>query len=367
VGGFELFRLTQGDIPALAKFLKRRTAAEDASTMSGVMLPVGDLDGVETNLRWRFALHPAAASRLGIGHALRDADGSIGGALLAFPARFRIEERKLLGLCGCGFFVEPKYRSQGFFLFRRFLAERGVDFWFATTCNRVSGAIWGKLGARAMDYSGREYLMPLRVGPILEEVVRRVISGPVASIAGRALGRIATPFLRPRLALSDLEFRACRDWDFLAHLAARHRDPALLTAERSSAELEWRYGQTPARAAIEVLHFRDRRGREGWVSVGDSRRGRAAQIRNCMVLDIVMPRDGFDLGELLCAIVRHLSDRTDLITFRGPNRVGTAAVAIGARVRRFPSPMIYLRESFAGAGQLVDRTEFFPADGDMAN
>jgi hypothetical protein len=86
-----------------------------------------------------------------------------------------------------------------------------------------------------------------------------------------------------------------------------------------------------------------------------------------MVLDLVHPREQFDLSTVFTALLRQFVDCADLIAIRGPEVVARAALAARARPRSFDGPTIFLI-SGAGAGQdLSAAAEFFPADGDTAS
>lgn len=358
-------RITEADLPEICQFLDGRQLGDDSSGET-VGAGIGG-NAMRRNLRWRLLENPAARDRDAAGLCVRREDGQVVGALLSFPARFVLGDRILVGLCGSGFFVEPEFRLQGFLLFRRFLAEPGVDFWFATTSNAAAGALWGKLGGKAPAYACHEYFLPLRFGPLVQEALLRRGVAQWLTGPARAAGSLLSPWLRPRPATGGLHLSLCRDWDRLAHLAQRHRDRSSLSALRSAPDLEWRYDKTPARSATRVFLFRDSQGHEGWVSLGESRRGRAKQIRAWMVLDLVHPREQFDLSTVFTALLRQFVDCADLIAIRGPEVVARAALAARARPRSFDGPTIFLI-SGAGAGQdLSAAAEFFPADGDTAS
>ena len=300
-----------------------------------------------------------ADPRLGIGHGLQDASGKLVGILLMFPASFLAGDRRLRGLCGGAFFVEAASRLQGFMLFRRYLAETDVDFRYATTCNASSGALWMKHGARVVDASRREYMFLLRSGPVVEEVLRRRGMGWLAPALGRIAGGIATPFLRPALASPGLEVHTCRDWDRLADLADRHRNPQVITAERSPRILEWKYSGSPPHSRNQVLLIQDRRGNEGWVSLGESRRGSAGQVRTWTVLDWVSSGNDPFRADMLRAVLGRLSGTCDVIALHGPEWLSRSALTLGARVRQLPCPTT-LVHGLSEAGC----PEIFPADGD---
>ena len=362
---FEFSTLRWADLPEVAAFLNGQDLSGSPGAWEGTSAP--GVEVLERDLRWRFAENPYSAPDGGPGHAIRRSDGTLAGVCLCFPSRFALEGRSLLGLCGTAFYVEPDLRFQGFLLFRRFVAAKEPDFLFATTCNLASGAIWSKLGGQEIRASRWEHLFPVRMGPIVEELLRRKGEGGVATPLGRAAGLVMPRMARGKGAGRDVTLTPCRDWERLAELARRHRDESVLTSEGAPAWLEWRYDRTPARSGNEVLLFEDGGGTEGWVAMAESRRGRARQIRTWTLLDLACPRAGFDLRGLLGAVLRRFSKRADMIAIRGPERLGHAAAALGARPREFPAPLAYVIAGEGRAESLAGRAELFPADGDTAS
>jgi hypothetical protein len=353
------------DLRGVCEFLAGRDlgaqAAAPGATLAGV-------DELERDLRGKLWDNPAAGGRRPAGFCLREGQGRVVGALLCFPASFVLSGRTLVGLCGSGFYVEPQFRLQGFFLFRRFLAAEEVDFWFATTCNAASGAMWSKHGGQPVEYSNEEHVFVLRAGPFVEEALLRRGHGRRLAGLGRSLARVVPPLRLGRRGARGITFAPCRDWDKLAALAERHRDREALSARRSALDLRWRYEGAARSATHEILLFGDGRGAEGWVSLGAHRRGRAGQIRSLMVLDLVHPRGAFDLSLLLAALLSRFGDRADMVAVRGPDAIGRHARAAGARTRRFDGPTSYVIERRdAAASGLARIAELFPADGDTAS
>ncbi|MEE8585302.1 MAG: hypothetical protein V3T83_10670, partial [Acidobacteriota bacterium] len=186
-----------------------------------------------------------------------------------FPARFCLGDRKLTGLGSGSFFVEREARLAAFFAFRRYLGLPGFDFWFANTCNQNSSPLWAKLGGWPVPDSQFEYLMPLHLGPVLEALAERRRCLRWASRLARLGGSLATPVLKPRPTKSGLRVEPCRDWQRLAALAPRPREPPALCADRSARLLQWRYEDCPEPSRIHLYHFQDSGGIEGWFALGE--------------------------------------------------------------------------------------------------
>jgi len=363
--GFEFGTVREADLPQVAAFLSGQDLSGSPGAWEATSSP--GVDAVKRDLDWRFARNPCSDPDGILGHCIRRTDGTLKGVLLCLASRFALEDRILLGLCGCGFYVEPELRLQAFLLFHRFLKTPGPDFVFATTCNQASGALWSKLGGKAVRDSRCEYLFPVRPGPIIEELLLRKGVGRLAGALGRAVGRIVPRRASWKRAGRNLRLSPCRDWERLADLAGRHRDPSVLTTHRAPDYLEWRYDRTPARSSNEVLVFDDGKGNQGWVALAESRRGRTRQIRTWTLLDLAYPRAGFELRDLLGAVLRRFSERADMITIRGPERLGQAAVALGARRREFPAPLSYITARGGQSDALARSVELFPADGDTVS
>jgi hypothetical protein len=294
---------------------------------------------------------------------LRAPDGRLGGVHLIFPARFRLGEQRLLGLGSCSFFVEPHARLQGFFLFRRFLQTPDVDFFFATTCNEASGALWRKLGGEAVPDSEATAILIQRPGPVAEELALRRRSGRLLAAVAGGLAHLATPLLELPGRGSHLELRPCCDWDQFAWLAERHRDAARLTAERSAAYLAWRYTFTAN--PPEVLAIREPAGPIGWVTVSRQQdEGSRRPIRRLLLLDLIADRARLDYRGLFRALRRWYAGRADLLTL--PGRIGRQC-GIGRPLlwlRSGDEPAAYILDRSTGNPSLAGLADLSPADGD---
>jgi hypothetical protein len=268
-------------------------------------------------LQWLLIDNPLAAAAPDHGLCIRDASGAIAGLLVSFPAAFRAGERRLLGLGSGSYFVAPEARTLGFYLFKRHLRWPGFDFFFSTSCNAASGALWKTLGAGAVPGSDAEYVLPLDLGIVLSAFLAGRTDSVLATGAARILGRCATGLLRSVVPSSiGVISEPCRDWEKLAELARRHRPGDWITADRSAAFLTWRYGPSSPNHAADVRVFRDTRGNEGWFSLGGTIRGDRTPIRGRVLLDATWPRDRMGFDAVLTAIARFVGRDADAIYFR---------------------------------------------------
>ena len=154
------------------------------------------------------------------------------GLLLAFPGGFLVGDQRLLALCSGSFFVRPQARTQGLYLFKRYLSSPGYSFFFATTCNANSGALWRTLGGCAVPDSERGYLLPLRLEAVLPAFLTGRTSSRLAAGIARLVGRGADPVLKLLGRRARLTIEPCRDWEKLAALSRRHRCAHLITTVR---------------------------------------------------------------------------------------------------------------------------------------
>src|SRR4030095_7336309 len=90
----------------------------------------------------------------------------------------------------------------------------------------------------------------------------------------------------------------CRDWERLAAVAERERDPAILVAELTAPVLAWRYDAIPGPDRAETLRF-EAGGAEGWLATIATLRGFGRNIRTRTVTTLVRPPAGFDEWALL--------------------------------------------------------------------
>jgi hypothetical protein len=205
-------------------------------------------------------------------------------------------------------------------------------------------------------------VLPLALGPLAEEALRRTRLRPLAPLA-----RLGGAALSPALAwlrrgpAPCLALRPCADWEHLASLAERHRDPAVLTGARSATLLDWRFARKPG-AADETLLLADARGHEGWCALRRRRVGESG-ARCTEVMDLVWPRALFDPRDALRAIADHCAGDADLLRLKGRRALGSAPRELGWRERVFDGPTSYVAGRDAD-GPLADRADFVEADSD---
>jgi hypothetical protein len=363
VDQFEIGLIREEDLPAAADFLATSEAASEAKAN----VSSRSKERIVQQLRWRLLDNPAYRAD-SVGHCLRSVTGTIVGLSLSIPYWFCLEGKRLRGLCGASFFVDAPARMQGFFLFRRFLKADGVDFLFASTCNASAGALWKKLGGQAVPNSDCRWTLILHAAPVAEELALRKNAGKVMVALSRMTGHLAAPLLVPRKKEPFVSLRPCRDWDRLASLAVQHRDPNVLTCERSAAYLAWRYERSPALERHEIYEFTGPDGSLGWLAVGrQPNSGIKKQLRNYAILDVVKPTNPANGDSLLNALVELYADRADCIEV--PATMATHS-SLG-RPRLWKRPNSFAVAYVNGKGEtgrsLAEVIDLYPADGDSTD
>lgn len=318
------------------------------------------------HLKWRLADNPAARGDPQIGYCARNKNGRIVGTILFIPGEFRLDRRKLTGLCGSSLVVEPPPRMLGFFLFHRFLRTPGYDFCFGTTNNIKAGALWKKLGGHAVTESQYEYLLPFRLGSLLECAAESRNWSRFAASVLRVAGSRMMPLLWYKRNGHSLSVKPCHDWDRLAYLAEMHRNPGVLTAERSGEVLQWRYESSPSCSAKEIYSFRSRTGAEGWFSLCETRRGKGRQFHAMMLMDLVWPRRRVDLAEILSAIADCCAGCADALVVPGREQISSELGRFRMIRRKFPEPRGYVLASDGSGEALAGVADFVGSDGDTA-
>jgi hypothetical protein len=253
-------------------------------------------------------------------------------------------------------------------MLRRFLGLTGADFWYANSCNRQSGPLWAKCGAVMVPESDVEYLLPIRLGPLAEELAARKGWPRAVGSMLRALGPAAAPLLTRRAGKRRFVVDYSVDLDRLAGIAARNRNPALLQPDRSAAYLDWVYGSLPAAPssgqAQQVFAFRDAAGAglEGWFSIRFDRRGQFEQIRTARLVDAVWPEERMSFTDVLPAILDVAKAGCDLVSIRGRVGLGLADRTDGLKRRPLLAAEGYLLSRTPPTGELVTLADFPFAD-----
>jgi hypothetical protein len=364
-----------GALPDVARFLHGWHARRDQG--SSVQRPEDPLS-IERRLRWLQWLlveNPLSATASPHGLCIRDASGVIVGLLLSFPGVFLAGDQRLRGLGSGSFFVEPHARTLGFYLFKRYLNSPGYSFFFSTTCNTNSSALWAKLGACAVPNSDTEFVLPLKLEVVLPFFLAGRTSSAFAAEIARVVGRCANPILQLLARKSaELTIEPCRDWEKLAELFRRHRCAARITTDRSAAFLQWRYGPSSQNHPFDICVFRDKRGNEGWFALGSVIREpqRPIQlqrpIRGCVLLDAIWPRETMSFRDLLPAILQRAASKADgkadAIFFQP--RPGLDAGECGRWIIPcgLEAPKVFAIPRKGGAPLAVSSLDLVPADGD---
>ena len=356
---FEIQPLDDEALPEVATFLDRWRSDGDHGP-PGPRPDQAASSSTERRLQWLLIDNPLR-SDADRGFCIRDGAGGMAGLLLSFPGAFRAGERRLLGLGSGSYFVEPRARTLGFYLFKRHLARRGYAFFFSTTCNAESGGLWRLLGAEAVPDCDAEYVLPLDLEVVLPAFLGGRTSLAWAAELARLSGRWANGVGRLIARRSSAPpSEPCRDWEKLAELSRRHRPPQWITTDRTAAFLEWRYGTGSPHHACEVRLFRDPRGNEGWFVLGDTIRG---DIHGRVLLDATWPRDTLGFDQVLAAIAHAVPD-AHAIYFRP--RPGVDHGALGGRIirRRREPPSVFAIAGHALAPARVSTLDLVLADGD---
>jgi hypothetical protein len=356
---FEIQPVLGSAVPAVASFIHRWHADRDGSS---------SIQRIERRLQWLLFENPLTTEVSHHGFCIRDDSDVIRGLLLSFPSAFLAADQRLLGLCSESYFVEPQARAMGFFLFKNYLNSLGYSFFFSTTCNAASGAIWQKSGASAVPDSETEYILPLKLDVMLPAFLAARTSSRLAARTARSFGRYANPMLQLFAQGSGkLTVERCRDWEKLSELFRRHRSQNLITTERSAQFLQWRYGPGSPNHPSDICLFRDQLGNEGWFSLGKMiRGGHQVQVRGCVLLDAIWPRGRMSFRDVLPAILQLVPSEADAIFFR--SRSGLDYGKCGRLIvpRRLDAPTVWVITRKGSARLQTSALDLVIADGDSA-
>ena len=366
VKNFDIQPLCGAELGDVARFLHQLDSYRGHGSSSPGTLPE-DLPSTRQRLEWLLTENPLAGASARHGLCVRDAAGALMGLLLAFPGAFLAGEQRLLGLGSGSFFVEPRARALGFYLFRRYLSSPGYSFFFSTTCNANSAPLWEAVGARAVPKSDMEYILPLKLEVMLPAFLSRRTSNAFAARAARVFGRAANPVLH-LLARKpvDLIVEPCRDWGKLAELFRRQRDRASITTDRSTAYLAWRYGPGAHNGPFDICVFRDQAGHEGWFVLGNVLRGRQKRIRGCVLLDATWPRSHMSFRDILPAIIQVAETKADAIFIQPRPHLDDDECSRWIIPCRLEAPKILAVTPRDGAPVPLSALDLVPADGDGA-
>jgi hypothetical protein len=356
---FEIQPVLASAVPAVASFIHRWHADRDRSL---------SIQRIERSLQWLLSENPLTRDVSHYGFCIRDDSGVIRGLLLSFPAAFLAEDQRLHGLCSGSYFVEPQARAMGFFLFKKYLNSLGYSFFFATTCNAVSGAIWQKSGASAVPDSETHYILPLKLDVMLPAFLAARTSSRLAAGTARTFGRCANPMLHLFAQGSGkLTVERCRDWEKLSELFRRHRSQNLITTERSAQFLQWCYGPDSPNHPCDVYLFRDQLGNEGWFSLGKRiYRLQQVQVRACVLLDAIWPRGKMSFRDILPAILQRVPSEADAILFQSRSSLDYGKCSRLIIPIRSEAPSVWVMARKGSAGLQASALDLVSTDGDSA-
>lgn len=343
---FEIQPVLSSALPDVADFLCRWPADRDGSS--------GQRPNslrVERRLEWLLLDNPVSAGVFQHGFCVRDPMGVIRGVTLCFPAAFLAGDDRFLGLCSGTFFVEPQARTLGFYLFKKYLRSPGYSFFFATTCNAYSAALWEQLGGCAVPNSEAEYIVPLRLDALLPAVVNgktlRAAASRIAPIIARCSNAILAHLTRqsPKITIEP-----SRDWQKLSQLFHRHRLAGWVTADRTIEFLQWRYEQSWSHCPSETYLFHDPCGNEGWFALGKTTRGRRGQIRGSVLLDAIWPRERMTFEDIFPGILQLVDPETDALFLRPRPELDYGDCTRWIIRRRFRAPQAF---AITGGGDSI--------------
>jgi hypothetical protein len=363
---FEIQPILSSAIPDVANFLHRWHAARGQHPVN--QRPIHEeLVSAGRRLQWLLVQNPVGTTTSGHGFCVRNTSGAIMGLILTFPGMFLAADERITGLCSGSFFVDPQARIQGFYLFKRYLNSPNYRFFYGTTCNANSGVLWAKMGGCAVPKSETEYILPINLEVMLPTFLAKSNSGEFKARIARAFGRCANPVFEPLLRKpAKLCIEPCRDWEKLSALFRLHRSANLITSDRSPAFLQWRYGQGSPNHSSDIHLFRDKRGNEGWFSLANITRGRRAQIRGCLVLDAIWPRERMTFGDIFPTILRLVASKVDAIFFQSRPDVDYSKCSRWIVPRRLDGPQAFAMARKGSGPLTISSLDLVPADGDSA-
>jgi hypothetical protein len=356
---FKIQPVLSSAVPEVASFIHRWHADRDGSS---------SIQSIERRLHWLLVENPLTTDISRHGFCVQDDSGVIRGLLLSFPSAFLAADQRLLGLCSGSFFVEPQAQAMGFFLFKNYLNSLSCSFFFSTTCNAVSAAIWQESGASAVPDSDREYILPLKLDVMLPAfLAARTSSRPVAGTA-RTFGRCVNPMLHLFAQRSGkLTVEHCRDWGKLSELFHRTRSQNLITTDRSVQFLQWRYGPGSPNHPSDIYVFRDQLGNEGWFSLGKVIRGRhQVQVRGYVLLDAIWPRGKVRFRDILLAILQLVPPQADAIFFRSRAGLDYGNCSRLIVPHRLDAPSVWVMTRKGSPPLQASALDLVIADGDSA-
>ncbi len=375
MAGYQIGPFDERSVAEIAAFLiQSLEQAANAQTFSdGDERPPLASSGSAHDYRWLLDEdNPARSAGIPAGEVIRSVQGRVVGMIGYRPVFFRLGDRHLLGLGAHNFFVDPAARMQGFILFRRYLNNPKADFCYSTTCSPNVGPLWSKCGAAELPRSDSEFLLVLRHGPVLQEMaIRRGVGRALAATLLLA-GPLVDLAMGPYRHRSTLKLEWCDDWERLAALADQNRDLSRLTPERSVAVLRHRYATMAqnSRSADSLegaYRFTASPGREGWLAVTVTPRGRTGRMRSLNLVDVVWTRGSVEFSDILLALVELAGSRSDFLSIRDRSAWGLRHGLLGLRRRTLAAPEAFVysaeRSGLPRSAELAQIADFPQAFG----
>lgn len=360
---FEIQPVLSSSTTETANFLYRWHAKRNGTSSQRTISK-----SIEKRLHWLLVESPLATRASQHGFCVRNSSGVMTGLLLSFANAFLMEDRRLLGLCSGSFFVEPAARMLGFYLFKKYLRDSSYDFFFSTTCNTNSGALWDAVGGSAVPNSEMEYILPLNFDVMLPALLAGKTSSLIATRTARVLGRIAGSIAKAaRNWPREFVVEPCQDWQKLSDLFLRHKTRSCITTDRSPEFLQWRYGPGSPNHPVEICLFRDKRGNEGWFALASTIRGRHGQICGTLLLDAVWPHHKIHFKQILpCILGCQTVSMADAVFFQPRLSLDYAECSRLIISRKLEGPQSFVVPRKGVAPIDVSLLDLVPADGDSA-
>lgn len=360
---FEIQPVRDSTLPEVASFLhKQRGESANVTTFQSPSRL-----GIERRLRWLLLGNPVARDHGHHGYCVRDPSGIIRGLTLCFPGAFLAGEQRIFGLGSGSLFVAPQARTAGFYLFKKYLSSSGYSFFFSTTCNSNSAALFRQLGGSPVSNCAPEHILPIKLDALLPALVGGGAMNGALSAVARAFGRCGNPILRLFERQSpEFTIVPCRDWWKLSDLFRRYRSQDWITTDRSVEFLQWRYGQHADLYPSGVYLFRDKRGNEGWFSLGAMIRGRQGQIRGSVLLDAIWPREKMSFRDVFRGILQIVVPHADALFFRPRPGLDYSECSPWIIPRRWASPSVFAIARKGDPRLAVASLDLTCADGDGA-
>ncbi len=329
------------DLPAVAALLESEMPA-----YGGVQSTAAEL---LPRLRWLLQENPDRGD-WPAGWVLESAEGSLQGVHLSVPRLFSGAGGSLPFFFSCYYFVKAEARgmeSLGLFLSYRKLAAHGILM--AGSANANSAPLWRKLGGQPLPGTDVEWLKPLRLTPLVEELLHRRTGWNLrltrrreASLTGDCSGG-ALHWLRDEAEILS---------------AALPPGEGALAPVRSADWLRWKF--ISGRRDNCRLYRWDGGTAPVFLTLTCANRGWRGQLR-CLQIADAWSAGPCGSPEILQAVTaRHRHD-ADAAVIRCHGGMAESASRLGWRARPLEAPVFQL--STAHAARMATFGEFYPDSG----